>query len=171
VEGSGEYEITRLVGALALPAALGLAFVGCGDDDDDDGAIGGSGGGSDEEFVADICGAMLTFSKDVQKLLSDPKTLEDEDEAVKALAKPFETLANAFEDADPPSDLRDWHRTASSELNKAAESFKDGDASALEEFEDAPIPEAPAAAQDRLQKIADSNKDCQDADFSLGGEN
>ena len=94
--------------------------------------------------------------------------ITDEDKAIEAMVKPFENFANAIDDANPPKDLKDWHDQTVETLDDVVKKLKDGDVEALSSFGDSPLPEPPADASERLQKIADKNKDCQDADFAFG---
>lgn len=154
------------VATLALGA---MAFAACGGDDDDSSSGGSSGGtGSDEKFVSDICKAGANFSESITKLLSDPSKLSDESAAAKAMAEPMSDFANAFAKAKPPKDLKEWHDDASDKLKEAADALKKGDMNADIFTQDEPFPDPPKDAADRLSKIADGNKDCQEADFSFG---
>jgi hypothetical protein len=149
-----------------LPVALGaMVFAGCGGGDG--GSGGGGGTGSDEKFVSDICKAGLTFSKSLEDVFKDPAALADEEKALGKLADAFEDFSNAFAKANPPSDLKAWHSDASKQLKEGVKQIKSGDLEGGIFAGDSPFPEPPAAAGDRLSKVAESNKDCQDADFSF----
>ncbi|MCC7364500.1 MAG: hypothetical protein IT303_09005 [Dehalococcoidia bacterium] len=156
----------KFAGLLLMPALAASVFVACGGDDD-----GGSGGGtgSDEEYVADICKGMNDFMEDFGAAFED-LDLEstNEDDMIDAFVKPFESLANAFEDAKPPSDLKDWHSDAVDALNDMVKAMKDGDAGALENDALGDIPDMPEDVAERLGKIAEDNEDCQ-ASEELGG--
>lgn len=147
-----------------LPVALGATFfAACGDDDD-----GGSGGtGNDENYVSSICKAGLDFSKAIEKIFTDPEMLADEDKAMDKLADAFEDFSNAFAKANPPADLKDWHSDASKQLKDGVQQIKDGDLEGGIFAGDTPFPEPPAGAAERLEKIAETNEDCQEADFSF----
>lgn len=161
-----------LYGSVAALALGAMAFTACGGDDDDDSGSSSSsssgGTGSDEKFVADICKAGSQFSKDLEKATTSLGNTSDPKKAAQALAKPFEDFANAFDKAKPPKDLKDWHDTASDKLKTAVAALKKGDLEADIFTQDEPFPDPPKDAADRLSKIADNNKDCQDADFSFG---
>lgn len=147
------------------PLALGASLLAsCGDDDG-----GGGGGGSDEDYVAAICSAGKEFSDDLFAALADIDPDASEEDAIEAFIEPFEDFANAIEDANPPSDLAEWHDETVDTLNDLVERIKDGDLDALES-EDDPFGEPPAGAAERLQAIADENQDCIDADFTFGEE-
>ncbi len=84
------------------------------------------------------------------------------------MAAPFEQLAKDFSKANPPKDMREWHSAATKSLNDIAKALKDAKGlDALSALGDDPFPEQPAGVEDRLGKIAESNKDCQDADFAF----
>lgn len=149
-----------------VPVALGATlFAACGGDDD--GGGGGGGSGSDEDYVAAICKAGLNFSKDLEEVFKDPESLADEDKAMEKLADIFEDFANDFAKAKPPADLKDWHNDASKQLKDGVEQIKDGDLESGIFAGDTPFPEPPAEAGERLQKAAESNEDCQEADFAF----
>ncbi len=155
---------------IAMVAVASLALAACGGDDDDDDSGGSTSGatGSDEKFVADICKAGAQFSKDLEKATADLASVTDPKKAAEKLADPFEDFANAFQKAKPPKDLKDWHSDASDKLDDAVAALKKGDLEADIFTQDEPFPDPPKDAADRLSKIADNNKDCQDADFSFG---
>lgn len=153
------------VATIALGATM---FAACGGDDDDDGGSTSGATGSDEKFVADICKAGVTFSKDLEKVMKDAASLSDEKKAAQALADPFEDFANAFSKAKPPKDLSEWHKDASSKLKEAVKALKDGDLESDIFTQDSPFPDPPKEASERLTKVAEGNKDCQEADFTFG---
>jgi hypothetical protein len=152
-----------------LPIALGASFfAACGGDDDDGGSSGGGGGtGSDAAFVADICKAGAKFSKDLESASSNISSTDPKEIAAK-FAKPFEDFSNAFSRAKPPKDLAAWHKDASAKLKDAVAQLKKGDAESGFFAGDEPFPDPPKDASDRLSKIAEKNKDCQDSDFNFG---
>lgn len=154
------------VATMALSAAM---FAACGGDDDDDGGASPSGAtGSDEAFVASICKAGVTFSKDLDKVTKDLASLTDPKKAATALAGPFEDFSNAFIKAKPPKDLKDWHSDASAKLKEAVKALKSGDLESDIFTQDAPFPDPPKEAAARLTKVAEKNDDCKEADFSFG---
>jgi len=162
-----------LYAGVATLAIGAMAFTACGGDDDDggggDSGSSSSGGtGSDEKFVADICKAGAKFSKDLEKATANLGNSTDPKKAAQSLAEPFEDFSNAFAKAKPPKDLKEWHDAAADKLKEAAASLKKGDLEADIFTQDEPFPDPPKEASDRLTKIADKNKDCQDADFSFG---
>jgi hypothetical protein len=159
---------------LAIVAAF--ALVACGGDDDD--ASGDSGGsqatGSDEKYVGQICQAMKTFTVSLDKATADISSsgsAADVDKLLEKMAAPFEQLAKDFSKANPPKDMKDWHTAATKALSDVAKSLKDAKGlEALSALGDDPFPPPPAGVEERLSKIADSNKDCQEASFTgFGG--
>jgi hypothetical protein len=173
---------TRKFPSLALLSLVAVSalvlLAACGGDDDDDGGGGGnstttSGGGnittsggtgSDEDFVADICKAGKQFAADFQTALKDLGTnASDPNKIAEKLTKPVEDFVKAFAKAKPPKDLKDWHEQATSQMNLLVKNLKENnDFSAFEE-QDQPFPDPPANAEERLSKVAEKNKDCQDA--------
>lgn len=156
-----------LLMAGVVPAILGASlFASCGGDDDSSGG-GGGGTGSDEAFVADICKAGAKFSKAMESLQKDLAKETDVDKLAEKASKPFQTFADEFSKAKPPSDLKEWHESTSTSLKAAAKGLKDGDFDAL----DGDIMTSPPGdAADRLAKVADGNKDCQEADLAFDDE-
>ena len=147
-----------------VPIGLGaLAFAGCGGGD-------GGGSGSDEDYVAAICKAGVKFTKDLEKAFTDTSLLSDEDKAMEKLADIFEDFANDFEDAKPPSDIKEWHEDAAKQLKDGVKQIKDGDMESGIFAGDSPFPEPPEDVADRLSKVAEDNEDCQEADFSFGND-
>ena len=156
-------------GFISTLAFVSLAVAACGGGDDDGGSSGGGGGtGSDAKFVADICKAGKTFSDDLTKLLSGSTT--DPSKAIEQIAKPFEAFAKAFDKANPPSDLKQWHNDATKSLNEVVKKMKGGDQEEiLSALDGDPFPEPPKSASDRMQKVAEKNQDCKDANFTFDG--
>ena len=151
-----------------VPAALGASiFAACGGDDDDDSGGSSGGTGSDEAYVSDICAAGAKFAKDID---AASKNISSSDPAkiAESFAKPFSDFAKAFDKAKPPKDLADWHSQAEKQLNDAAKALKDGNTDA-DIFGESALPDPPKAAADRLQKIAEKNDDCKDANFDFSG--
>jgi hypothetical protein len=154
-EGHIILELRKLAFLGIAPFALGAALLGaCGGDDDD----GGGGGGSDEDYVRAICGATNDFQDDLVAAFADIDPDASEEEGLEALAEPFEEFANAIEDANPPSDLSDWHDGVVDAINGMVEQIKDGDASVLEE--DDPLGEPPADVSERLEAVAADIPEC-----------
>ncbi len=134
-----------------------------GDDDDDSGSSGGTG--SDEKFVADICKAGATFAKAMDGLQKELASETDLGKVAEKASKPFENFSKDFAKANPPKDLKAWHDDTSDALKTAAKGLKDGNFDALGEDL---ITEPPGDAADRLAKVAEGNKDCQEADIAFG---
>ncbi len=161
-EGRELLEIRRLALLGIAPFALGASLLAaCGGDDD-----GGGGSGNDEDYVAAICKAGADFQEDLFAAFGDIDPDASEEEQIQAFAEPFENFANAIDNANPPSDLSDWHNDTVDAINEIVDQIKDGNIDALES-EDDPIGEPPAGAAERLQAIADENEDCIEADFTF----
>jgi hypothetical protein len=158
-----------LYGSVAALALGAMAFTACGGDDDDDGGSSSSSGGtgSDEKFVADICKAGATFFAKLEKLAPEIAT-KSEAEQAKAAAPAMEDFANAFAKANPPKDLKEWHDETAKTMKDAVAELKAGKTDGTFFSGDSPFSDPPEEAQARLSKIADGNKDCQDASFGFG---
>src|SRR5262249_8855474 len=161
--------------ALAIVACFGLFAAACGDDDSGGsnvsapggGSSGGGGTGSDQSYVSSICKAAAQFSDDISKATSDPSKLSDPTALANAFTKPFENYVNALKAAKPPSDVKDYNDKLIKALDDALASLKSGgDISSLSSFGDN-IPDPPKDAADRLEKVAQSNGDCQKAGFDF----
>jgi len=144
------------------PVVLGATLLsGCG---------GGGGDANDEDFVSDICGAFADFSEALEKVQSDPEKLaeaaSDPDKLSALFVEPYEDLANAFADANPPSDLEDWHEEASKAMKDQVQALKDGE-DVDEIFSGDPFPEAPSGPDERLSKVAENNEDCEEAGLAF----
>jgi len=161
-----------LVPILLLAVFASAFVVACGDDDSTSGSS--SGGsvktGSDEAYVGDMCKAFATYAAAMEKATKDLGTstsVADITKMMEQLAKPTEQLANDFAKMKPPADLKDWHTGATKSINEAAKQMKDSkDLSDTNAMSD--IPDMPKAADDRLAKLAASNKDCNAADGLFG---
>lgn len=153
--------------AAILPAAL---FAACGDDDDK-GSVGSaikesSGSGTDESYVASVCKSMNAFSVSLEKAIKDNPNVTDPAKVVDILSKPIDTLTKDLKAAKPPADVKDYHNKVVSTFEQAAKALKDKkDPNVFGDFDPPKPPDAVAA---RLKKAAESNKDCQAADFNFG---
>ena len=157
-----------------------MALAACGGDDSTSGGPGsgpgsssGSSGniatGSDENYVADLCKATKKFTDDLAAATKDPTKLQSGEDIGKLFGEPFEAFAKSVSKAKPPSDLKDYHSQIVKTLNDAAAKIKTSkDLSALSTLGDSTIPDPPQAARDRLQKVAEKNKDCTDSGFDFG---
>ena len=166
-------------GLLSMTLTAALAIAACGDDDDvaDGGSVGdggpgvSSGTGSDEDYVSSLCKSFGGLVKDFEKLSADPKFIEavvsNPEKMGEKLAEPYEKLANSFAKAKPPKDLQDWHRTTAKSLSDTAKTLKDG--GSLEDIpdSDSAFPDMPAGPEERLSKVAEKNKDCQEAELDF----
>ena len=164
-----------LFSAIAAIALMALAACG-GDDSTTSGPGSGPGGsgniatGSDADYVADLCKATKKFSDDLAAATKDPSKLQGADDIGKLFGPPFEAFAKSVSKAKPPSDLKDYHSQVVKTLNDAAAKIKTSkDLSALSALGDSAIPDPPQSVRDRLQKVAEKNKDCTDSGFDFGG--
>lgn len=157
-------ELRRLALLGIAPFAIAAPLIAaCG------GGDGGGGTGNDEDYVSAICKAAAQFQEELFDAFGDIDLDASEEEQIQAFAEPFENFANAIEDANPPSDLSDWHNDTVDAINEIVDQIKDGNVDALESNED-PIGEPPGDAAERLQAIAAENEDCLAADFTFGEE-
>ena len=169
-------KFTRWAVFSAIATIALMALAACGGDDNTSGGAGsgpGSSGniatGSDENYVADLCKASKKFSDDLAAATKDPSKLQATDDIGKLFGPPFEAFAKSVAKAKPPSDLKDYHSQLVKTLNDAAAKIKTSkDLSALSALGDGTIPDPPQSAKDRLQKVAQKNKDCTDSGFDFG---
>lgn len=145
--------------ALLLPGAIaiaGLSLVACGDDD------GGSGNGSDEDYVATVCGAMVTFGEEVEDVLAD---LDPNDTAasIDAFGEVFANLIDDLEDANPPSDVEDAHNQLLASFRDAQDAFEEDGLEAFETFQVEDIQLEPDV-EERLAAVAAETEECDSAE-------
>ena len=169
-------KFTRWAVFSAIATIALMALAACGGDDSTSGGPGsGPGGssniatGSDENYVADLCKATKKFTDDLAAATKDPSKLQGGEDIGKLFGEPFEAFAKSVSRAKPPSDLKDYHSQIVKTLNDAAAKIKTSkDLSVLSTLGDSTIPDPPQAAKDRLQKVAEKNKDCTDSAFDFG---
>lgn len=165
-------KLTRwaLFSAIAIIALMAVAA--CGDDDDSTASGPGAssgGSGSDSDYVAALCSATKKFSDDLAVVTKDPTKFQGADDIGKLFGPPFDAFAKSVAKAKPPSDLKDYHSQVVKTLNDAAAKIKTSkDLSALAALGDSTIPDPPQSVKDRLQKVAEKNKDCTDSGFDFG---
>ncbi|MFN0148344.1 MAG: hypothetical protein ACKVT1_17730 [Dehalococcoidia bacterium] len=152
------------MGAAALALTTATAFAACGGDDDSGGSSGGdavsAGSGSDADYVAGLCKALIKFQDSILDLASKADAAKSESDAVKLLGEPLDAMVKDLEKVKPPSDLKDYHKKSVAGFKTAAENVKKGKVDALDS---ADLPDAPAGASERLDKVAAENADCVDA--------
>lgn len=138
---------------LVLTAALAIpGFSAC---------FGGGGSGSDESFVRALCEAQTELSDGVDEAVAAAGSQTDPQKTIDLLIPPLEDYVEAFKDADPPDDLKDWHEASGEQIEGAVEKFKEERTLAsLEGFEDSPVPDPPAAAKARLRAAAVEVEEC-----------
>lgn len=123
--------------------------------------FGDDGAGSDESFVRALCVAQTELSDGVDDAVAAAGSQTDPEKTIDLLIPPLEAYVDAFKDADPPEDLKDWHGTSGDQIEAAVEKFKEERTLAsLEGFEDSPVPDPPAAAKARLREAATGVPEC-----------
>ena len=164
----------RMFGLAALLAALTL-FAACGDDDDDTSAgdddsgssssSGGDPSSSEEKYVATLCKATLDFTEALQKI--DPNDFTDEEKGLEAIKEPYQQFVKDIEKAKPTKELKDYHEQAVTQLKAGLKAIEDGDQDGIEALGDAEFPEPPADVSARLEKAAQENDDCKEANVAF----
>jgi hypothetical protein len=140
------------LGAFLLAPAL---MIGCG-----------GGDSSDEEFVTELCDAVVRLNTDFEAAVKDASAETDPAKAVERLVPPVEEFVDAFDDADPPEDLKEWHDASVAQLEAAVVKFKEAKTLAsLEGFGDSPVPNPPAADKQRLREAARNVDECDSVAF------
>jgi hypothetical protein len=125
-------------------------------------ACSGDKAGTDDEFVQELCDATKTLDQQFAAAVAQSSQETDPAKAVEALATPLDEFVKAFDDANPPEDLEDWHDAATKQLRTAVDKFKEEKTLAsLEGFGDSPVPDPPAEAKARLR---DAGKDVEGCD-------
>ena len=123
--------------------------------------FGGDGTGSDESFVRALCEAQTELSAGVDEAVTAAGGQTDPQKTIDLLIPPLEAYVDAFRDADPPEDLKEWHDASADQIEAAVERFKDERTLAsLEGFEDSPVPDPPTAAKARLRAAAADVEQC-----------
>lgn len=142
-------------------AASALIFAGCSGGD-------GGGGGSDEDYVEALCGGLKDFSDDLTDILSSGGA--NEEEAFEDLADAIRALADVFDDANPPSDVREANDALVVTFREAADKIAEGDETAFDDVGDGADFELPEDVQDRLAAVAEDNETCQEVEESGFGD-
>ncbi len=149
----------RILLAFAAAGLLSIAVLAwsCGGDGNNSGS---DGGGNDESYAAAICKAELNFRNELEKLSDE----SDDTEIAKTLVSALDNLTAAFERARPPSDGKPFHDQIVQFFKDARKQINEKGPDALADVEP---PTPPADVSARLEKIAQTNKDCQEANFSF----
>ncbi len=151
-----ERRLLRFAAGLGLLALAGFAGAACGVDDP----------GTDGDFVLELCDATKALEADFATAVSAASEQTDPAKAVEALAPPLDTFVAAFEDAKPPEDLEEWHKTAAKQLRASVDKFKaEKTLASLEGFGDSPVPDPPAEAKQRLREAAEDVDGCEGVAF------
>jgi hypothetical protein len=132
-----------IVGVLATGA-----FVACG-----------GSGSNDEDYVAAVCGASLTFAEGVNDLVRD-SAVDDEVQVVEHFAELLRGFASDLRDADPPGDVREAHNTFVDALDNIIAAVEAGGISAMFQVELPDLATAPDV-QARLRDVANDTEECQ----------
>lgn len=147
----------RVFGSVVLMAAVvAPAAVGCGD----------GGDGNDKDFVTGLCEASSALRAGVEKAVKDGASSTAPGKTVELMVAPVDAFVKAFGDLNPPKDLKTWHKDATEQLEKTAETFRnEKQLTALATFNDSPVPDPPADAKARLQTAARDVPECQGVAF------
>lgn len=122
----------------------------------------GGGSGGDEEYVRDVCKAVSEFSAGIEKAVKTSGTTGTAGASFSQFVEPFDRLAKDFGDADPPSDLEQWHNDTAKKLRDVADQLrKTKDFNAVAGLNTDPLSNPPEAARDRLRAVAKKTKECQ----------
>ena len=158
---------TKLFGVAATGVlAISLAAAACGDDGSSSSSSGGSG---DEKYVAVMCTAFKDFGDGVGKAVAGAGAAKSEDDSAKLLVAPLEKLAAALGKANPPGDVKKAHEQIITQIKEVAADVKKNGAKSTK-LNDLDSPKLSAAAEARLNALADKNKECSDSGFSFGSE-
>ncbi|MEX0782800.1 MAG: hypothetical protein WED87_00010 [Dehalococcoidia bacterium] len=136
--------------ALMLGAAvIAPAAFACG---------GGGDTGPDDEYVTAFCNTQREFSDSLDAAIRGSSTTTNFD----AIAEPFETLADDFDDLKPPDDLEDWHNDAAEKVSETADRVKDErNLEAVTSLERDPLSGMPEEPRERLRAIANDDPACE----------
>ena len=147
----------RVAGSFVLMTVLvAPAAVSCG----------GGGDGNDEDFVTGLCEASSALRAGVEKAVKDGASSTEPGKAVELMVAPVDAFVKAFGDLNPPKDLKTWHKDATRQLETTADTFRsEKKLTALEAFNDSPVPDPPAEAKVRLQTVAKEIPACQGVAF------
>jgi hypothetical protein len=126
----------------------------------------GGGSGSDESFVRSLCKAQTELRQGVDAAIAGAATQTDPRRTVELLIPPVEAYVKAFRDAKPADDMKEWHSSASSQLQAAVDRFKsERTLASLEGFGDSPVPDPPAVQKQRLREAARNVEECNGVAF------
>ncbi|MEO6397658.1 MAG: hypothetical protein ABIP13_04250 [Tepidiformaceae bacterium] len=124
-------------------------------------ACGGDSDGSYESFSRDLCKASSGLQAGIQKAVKDASTNSDPNKAIETIADPIDAFVKAFDNGDPPKNLKAWHAQSAKDLKQAAETFrKQKDFTALSGFGDSPVPDPPSSEKQKLRDAAKNLTEC-----------
>jgi len=130
----------------------------------------------DERYVRQICVAATDFIKALEKLddkanaskTPEINSAEDFGEAFAQmfgmLMGPMADFLDGFAKAQPPKDLQEWHSKAAKYMTEAAKSLRKGDFEALNNLDDANLPDPPEEVMARVEKAVENVKECTELD-------
>lgn len=146
--------------------AVALVFISCGGDE----SSSSGGDGTDKGFVKAVCSAVNRFRTDAtEQIATNPGSLGSEESLSKIMAKPFARFVENFSEAKPPADLKEWHDTATEELERVLKEVNAGKGGG-EIFQDSTLFIEPGAEQqERLLAAADGVSECEGATVIFGG--
>jgi hypothetical protein len=129
------------------------------DESSDDGdSDGGEISGEEEEYAADLCIALDTFTQNIPTLIN-PTALASGDYS--DLTDAFRTLAEDLEQANPPDFMEEYHEQLVAYLFAQADAFESGDSSVLEQLEDfGDLPEPSEAEIEAFARSAQNVEAC-----------
>lgn len=136
---------SRWGGLLLAAAFIAPLAIACGGGDDT---------GSDEDYVKAFCEAKRAFSEALPAAIKAVNDSGGKDPG--RIARPYEDLADAFDDMDPPEDLKDWHDNATDRLKDRAKAIKDGQAGDASD----PVSGIPDGPRARLRQQAEKEPAC-----------
>jgi hypothetical protein len=119
---------------------------------------GGGGDGSDEEYVTAFCETQREFTTTLEDAIRNATTTSDFDE----IAAPFETLADEFEDMDPPEGHEGLVRRDSRAVVGHRGAGEGGAKfSAVTSLPRDPLTGMPEGPRERLRDVADGEPACE----------
>lgn len=123
---------------------------------------GDSGDGSDEDYAKSICESNEVLDEVLGAAIAAAFSGDDDEDATDEVVSAFEKWLDALDDANPPSDVADYHNTLIDGIREGIDAIKDGDADLESAFEGIAEPEEPPQAiQDRIGAAAANVPACE----------
>jgi len=156
-EGLTYVRLTTLTRRAAFAVGIFLATSGllaaCG---------GGGGDGSDEGYAKSICEANDVLDEVLGAAIAAAFSGDDDEDATDEVVAAFEKWLDALDDANPPSDVADYHNGLVDGISEAIDAMKNGDADFESAFDQIVEPEEPSQAiQDRIGAAATDVPACE----------